>query len=104
MDITEEQHRSRIMGIQNSALSLGGVLGPFLIVFAARVTTAHGIFMVAGSLVLLSGLLALFLLHEHGKRQQGVVSLTHDPQRIAAAHAVLHGLTIHATNQRTHTI
>ncbi len=102
LDITDEQHRSRVMGLKNAALSLGGVLGPLLVVFAARATSARGIFMIAGSLVLLGGLLALILLREPKtiKRWQASEALGQDPERRAAAHAVLHGLVISAADIR----
>lgn len=101
-DITTDKYRSRVMGIKNSALSLGGVLGPLLVVFAARITTPRGIFIVAGCLVLLGGLLALLLLREPSKRQQAQngEALGHNPQRMAAAQAVLHGLVIEAADAR----
>lgn len=101
-DITADKHRSRVMGIKNAALSLGGVLGPFLVVFATQLTTPRGVFLIAGGLVLLGGLLALRCLREPGTRQRthGAERYEQDPQRIAAAHAVLHGLVVEAAGAR----
>jgi len=101
-DITADKHRSRVMGIKNAALSLGGVLGPFLVVFATQLTTPRGVFLIAGGLVLLGGLLALLLLRpaQSGYQAQRSQQYSQDPQRIAAAHAVLHGLVIEAAGAR----
>lgn len=105
-DITAETHRSRIMGIKNSALSLGSVLGPLLVVFAARITTAQGIFLLAGSLVLISGLIALLLLREPRAvdRPKDADLFAQNPQRVATAQAVLHGLVVAAADTRAQRI
>ncbi len=102
LDITEPRHRSRVMGIKNSALSLGSALGPLLVVFASRVMAPRGVFLVAGGLVLLSGLLALIFLREPRTLRvaQNAGSLGQDPQRVATAQAVLHGLVMQAESTR----
>jgi multidrug resistance protein len=64
LDITKEQHRSRVLGIKESALALGGVAGPSMVVVASALTTAHGVFSVAAVLMLAAALLALILLRE----------------------------------------
>lgn len=64
LDITAEQHRSRVIGIKESSYALGGVAGPLLVVVATRFTDAHGIFFIAGGLTILAMLLALLLLKE----------------------------------------
>lgn len=99
LDITDPQHRSRVMGVKNSALSLGGVLGPLLVVFVSRVTSPQGVFIVAGGVVLVSGLLTLTLLREPDtiQRTEEAKAFGQDPQRVASAHAVLHGLVVQAT-------
>jgi MFS family permease len=53
LDMTSEQHRSRAMGIKESAAALGGVTGPLLVISAASLTSALGIFAIAGALLLL---------------------------------------------------
>ena len=40
LDMTAEQHRSRAMGIKESAAALGGVVGPLLVISASAVTDA----------------------------------------------------------------
>ena len=103
LDMTNEQHRSRVMGVKNSALSLGGVLGPLLVVFATQLTTAQGVFMIAGSLVLVGGLMAFVLLREPSTIHHSQDVETFDPQRVATAQAVLHGLVVQAVDSRTNT-
>lgn len=103
LDIADEQHRSRIMGMKNSVLSLGGVLGPFLVVLATHVTTAQGVFMMAGSCVLLGGLMALVLLREPStiRQVQDKSRIQQNPQRVATAQAVLHGIIVHTAHEKT---
>jgi multidrug resistance protein len=62
LDMTAEQHRSRVMGIKESAASLGGVAGPLLVVGAAAVTTPQGIFAVSVMLLVLTAGLAVVTL------------------------------------------
>ncbi len=64
LDITAEPYRSRVIGIKESSLALGGVMGPLLVVVASRVTTAHGIFAIAAGAMLLGGLLAFIILKD----------------------------------------
>jgi DHA1 family tetracycline resistance protein-like MFS transporter len=64
LDITAEQHRSRVIGIKESAYALGGVAGPLLVVIASRFTDAHGVFLLAGGLTVIAMILALALLRE----------------------------------------
>lgn len=64
LDITAEQHRSRVIGIKESSYALGGVAGPLLVVVASRFTDAHGVFLLAGGLTVVAMILALALLRE----------------------------------------
>jgi len=64
LDITAEQHRSRVIGIKESSYALGGVAGPLLVVIASRFTDAHGVFLLAGGLTVVAMILALALLRE----------------------------------------
>ena len=56
LDITSEQHRSRVLGIKESSAALGGVLGPLLVVGVSALTTPQGVFMFAtGEMVMMFG-------------------------------------------------
>ena len=62
LDITSDQHRSRIMGLKESAVSLGGVLGPLLLVGAASFMSPKEMFASAGFLSLFGAVVALAFL------------------------------------------
>ncbi|RME57026.1 MAG: MFS transporter, partial [Caldilineae bacterium] len=64
LDITAEEHRSRIIGLKGSILSLGGVLGPLALTAAARVLAPQNVFWVACALVSVGLLVGLFALQE----------------------------------------
>jgi multidrug resistance protein len=59
IDMTAEQHRSRAMGIKESAAALGGVVGPLLVVSATAFTTPQGVFLIAAAVVGVVALIAL---------------------------------------------
>jgi DHA1 family tetracycline resistance protein-like MFS transporter len=59
IDMTAEQHRSRAMGIKESAASLGGVVGPLLVVSASAATSPQGVFLIAAAAVGAVALIAL---------------------------------------------
>jgi multidrug resistance protein len=104
LDITTEQHRSRVVGIKESSLALGGVLGPLLVVVAARLMSAQGIFILAGVLIVGSAVLGLFILREP-KRVEGTPGDTSweiSRQRSLAAQASLRGLVLQASSTRQH--
>ncbi len=102
LDITARQFRGRVVGIKESVLSLGGVLGPLLVVVAVRLTTPRGIFILAGSLVLLGAFLALILLKSPQKPLPETDNLAWEvnSQRSLAAQATLSGLVLSATRLR----
>ncbi len=64
LDITDEQIRSRVMGIKESALALGGVAGPMLVVVASSSTSPIGVFALAAGLMLAAAMVALIVLRE----------------------------------------
>lgn len=102
LDITERQYRGRIVGIKESVLSLGGVLGPLAVVVTTRLTTARGIFMIAGGLILLAAFLAIILLKPPSKPLPKTKNLAWqvNQQRSLAAQATLSGLVLSATRLR----
>ena len=62
LDITAEGHRSRILGLKESAAALGGITGPLLVALVSRWTTPHGVFTIAATLTALAVVLALVAL------------------------------------------
>ena len=99
LDITTDDHRSRVMGLKESSLALGGVLGPLLVAIVARWTTPQGVFWIAFGFVALSFLLGLFLLREpkHTKRESTNVQDEISTRRSMAAQASLRGIVMRAT-------
>jgi multidrug resistance protein len=102
LDIAEPQHRSRVLGVKSSALSLGGVLGPLMVVLASQFMTAQGIFLTALILVLLSALIAALLLRKPEKSvvEEPTDDWTVASQRSLAAQASLRGVVISARDSR----
>lgn len=64
LDIASKKHRSRIMGFKESALSLGGVIGPALVALIGSMVRPQTIFLIAGCAMVFGGLLALVILKE----------------------------------------
>ena len=102
LDITAEQHRSRVVGIKESSLALGGVLGPLLVIVASRITDAQGIFFIAGGLMTAATILALILLKEPHRLSQIRKPIDWEvaDQRTLAAQASLRGIVMRATAVR----
>ena len=69
LDITTEQHRSRILGLKESAAALGGITGPLLVALVSRWTTPHGVFTISAALTGLAMVLALFALRSPRRGQ-----------------------------------
>ena len=89
LDMTAEQHRSRAMGIKESAAALGGVLGPLLVVSASAATTPQGVFAIAAVLVVVVAGIALLDLR--------VSPLAEVPGAEAQAYALRRALVAQAT-------
>lgn len=62
LDITAEQHRSRVMGLKESAAALGGVIGPLLVAVASSWLTAENIFLTSALITLTAVGLTLVVL------------------------------------------
>ena len=103
LDITAAAHRSRVLGMKESALALGGVLGPLAVVAISPLTPSQGIFVIAGALNVLGVLLAMFLLKEprHIVARRESIAWEISERRNLAAEAVLQGLTLRAQLHRT---
>ena len=104
LDITARQHRSRVIGIKESSLALGGVLGPLLVVVFSRFATPVAIFLIAGGLILFSVVMAAVFLRAPERRlvaETAVASAApHIRRRSEAATATLRGLVLEATRAR----
>lgn len=68
LDISSEQHRSRIMGIKEAVAALGGAIGPLLVAVVSGWTTPQGIFTISAVLAGLAIALAMLVLK--GKKPQ----------------------------------
>jgi MFS family permease len=102
LDITAEEHRSRIIGVKGSFLSLGGVLGPLAVAAVAGVMAPQHVFWIASGLVALGLILGIAFLREPqgseakamGKKAQA------SNQRSLAAQASLRNIMVMATAAR----
>ncbi len=62
LDLAEKRYRSRVIGLKESALALGGVAGPALVAIIGSRVLPQTIFMTAGIVVAFGALLALVVL------------------------------------------
>ncbi|MFQ5855871.1 MAG: MFS transporter [Anaerolineae bacterium] len=102
LDITSAQHRSRVVGIKESAASLGGVVGPLLVVGASAVTTPQGVFVIAGVLTLFAAGLTLVALRSprRAAEETGDVAWECSSKRAMAAQTALRGVVLRAASAR----
>ncbi len=105
LDITAEQHRSRVMGIKESAASLGGVAGPLLVVGASAAMTPQGIFTISVLLLVLTAALALVTLRLPARVADEISDAAREyaSRRAMVAQATLRGIvtTASAVRQRS---
>jgi MFS family permease len=66
LDISDEDHRSRIQGIRSSFMALGEAIGPLLAVFISNRMTPHSMFMVSAFIGIAVAVSVLIILR--GKR------------------------------------
>lgn len=107
LDITPSQHRSRVMGVKGSVASLGGVIGPLLVVVFSTFSSPQGVFIAGGASIALTLLLALALLKEprHAPAEVGDVAVESSRQRALSAQASLRGVAVQARAAReTHAL
>jgi DHA1 family tetracycline resistance protein-like MFS transporter len=102
LDITPEQHRSRILGIKESAAALGGVAGPLAVAAVSRLTRPQGIFLIASGLMLVTAGLALIALRAPSRAPEEAEDLGWEcaNQRAIAAQTALRGVVMSATSAR----
>ncbi len=67
LQIAPEEHRSRVMGLKESAAALGAVMGPLLVAGAGRWLDAIGLFTVSALLLIGCALLAAIVLPSRGR-------------------------------------
>lgn len=102
LDITRKEHRSRVIGVKESALALGGILGPLTVALVSRWLSARAVFLSAGSLVLFTAIMALAVLREPSRLaavERVAVRLT-SPDRALVAQSTLRGVVLHAADVR----
>ncbi|MCJ7703832.1 MAG: MFS transporter [Anaerolineales bacterium] len=101
-DITAVEHRSRLIGVKESSLALGGVLGPLAVAAMAGFVTPQGIFWIASGLALVTLFLGLIFLREPQHTQTGSLSVQEEisSQRALAAQASLRGIVMLASSAR----
>jgi DHA1 family multidrug resistance protein-like MFS transporter len=102
LDITADEHRSRIIGVKESSLALGGVMGPLAVTAIAPFTSAIGIFWIAAALGLFSVLIGVITLQEprnKGGKALGVQAEI-STQRALSAQASLRGIVMRAYEVR----
>jgi DHA1 family tetracycline resistance protein-like MFS transporter len=101
LDMTAEQHRSRAMGIKESAAALGGVVGPLLVVTASAATTAQGVFALAAGLVVIVAVIVLLDLKVTCMAEEcSPEAQAYATQRALAAQATLRGIVTSASTAR----
>ncbi len=64
LDIAAPQHRSRMMGLKESAAASGGVVGPLLITTLAGILTSDQVYWIAFSITFLTGVFAVLFLRQ----------------------------------------
>ena len=102
IDITSEQHRSRVQGIKSSAASLGGVVGPLLLIGVTELTTPRGVFISAGVILVVTAVLALLVLKEPSRADEDAADVEWDwsSRRATVAQATLRGVVVRASTAR----
>ena len=102
LDITAEQHRSRVLGIKESSAALGGVMGPLLVVGVAALTTPRGVFIVAAVLMFAAAAVAVAALRPPRRVAEETNDLDWEcsNQRAIAAQSALRGVVLSAANAR----
>ncbi len=90
------------MGIKGSAASLGGVIGPLLVMPASALSTPRGVFLSASIIIAVTVGVVFFGLKELGRPggKTEDVSLEVVNQRALAAQAAMRGIVMDARSAR----
>jgi MFS family permease len=102
LDLTQEQHRSRVMGIKESAVALGGVLGPLTVVAVSAYISPQGVFMVSAALMVFITIIALVDLRVSPSTSQEMddTARSYAARRALVAQATLRGIVCSASEAR----
>ena len=102
LDITAEEHRSRIIGVKGSFLSLGGVLGPLGVAAVAGIMAPQNVFWIASGLVLIGLILGVIFLREPERTAVAAPGMQEQAssQRSLAAQATLRNIVVTASATR----
>ncbi|GAB4524877.1 MAG: hypothetical protein Kow0047_34320 [Anaerolineae bacterium] len=102
LDITAEEHRSRIIGVKGSVLSLGGVLGPLAVAVASDYLPPQEVFWVACALTAGALIIAVVGLKTPRQRERGAPGMDAQAaeRRALAAQASLQTIVRLATAAR----
>jgi len=102
LDITDEQYRARILGVKESSASLGGVLGPLLLVGVSAMMTPHGIFILAGAVMLTGAVLAIIALPAPSQIETKTRDMNWEfsEKRALAAQSALRGVVLSSSAAR----
>lgn len=101
LDITPEEHRSRAIGIKTAVGSAGSLLAPALLTVASPYLSARGVFLIAGSLIVLTALFVLVAVRLPRPTEVSRELVREASQgRVLAAQTVLRNLTVSARTAR----
>jgi DHA1 family tetracycline resistance protein-like MFS transporter len=102
LDITEEQYRARILGVKESSASLGGVLGPLLLVGVSAMMTAQGVFILAGVVMVAAAGLAIIALPKPRQIDAKTIDMSWEfsEKRSLAAQSALRGVVLRSSAAR----
>jgi MFS family permease len=101
LDITPEEHRSRIMGIKGAVGSLGSLLAPALVLAVVRFVPPQSVFLISAALILSTALFVFIALRLPG-RTEAVRDLNWEVSqgRMIAAQSALRSVTVSAATAR----
>jgi MFS family permease len=102
LDITDDQYRARILGVKESSASLGGVLGPLLLVGVSAMMTPQGIFIIAGGVMLTGAVVAIIALPAPRQMDAKTRDMNWEfsEKRALAAQSALRGVVLRSSATR----